>query len=146
MDWVADIRGICIPDLFYYQFIVLGLLWVFVMLSVTGSSASLTQEPKRAKPIEPPRKRSKAPKAFAGLTHQPFCVRCAQEPTQPQPSLALPPAPMPATKRRPRQVDTSLPFCPHTTCAYCGWLGLGNLRANGHPSGGPLAAIPLHGL
>jgi hypothetical protein len=28
-------------------------------------------------------------------------------------------------------------FCPHSDCAYRGWLGLGNLRANGHPSGGP---------
>ena len=28
-------------------------------------------------------------------------------------------------------------FCPHAGCAYRGWLGLGNLRANGHPSGGP---------
>jgi hypothetical protein len=28
-------------------------------------------------------------------------------------------------------------FCPHTECAYRGWLGLNNLRANGHPSGGP---------
>jgi len=28
-------------------------------------------------------------------------------------------------------------FCPHTACAYRGWLGLGNLRANGHPNGGP---------
>ncbi len=28
-------------------------------------------------------------------------------------------------------------FCPHTGCRYRGWLGLGNLRANGHPSGGP---------
>jgi hypothetical protein len=28
-------------------------------------------------------------------------------------------------------------FCPHRDCAYRGWLGLGNLRANGHPSGGP---------
>jgi IS1 family transposase len=28
-------------------------------------------------------------------------------------------------------------FCPHTACDYRGWLGLGNLRANGHPSGGP---------
>jgi len=27
-------------------------------------------------------------------------------------------------------------FCPHTGCDYRGWLGLGNLRANGHPSGG----------
>ena len=28
-------------------------------------------------------------------------------------------------------------FCPHAGCDYRGWLGLGNLRANGHPSGGP---------
>ena len=28
-------------------------------------------------------------------------------------------------------------FCPHRNCAYRGWLGLNNLRANGHPSGGP---------
>ena len=28
-------------------------------------------------------------------------------------------------------------FCPHTECDYRGWLGLGNLRANGHPNGGP---------
>jgi hypothetical protein len=28
-------------------------------------------------------------------------------------------------------------FCPHTDCAYRAWLGLKNLRANGHPNGGP---------
>jgi IS1 family transposase len=28
-------------------------------------------------------------------------------------------------------------FCPHRGCRYRGWLGLGNLRANGHPNGGP---------
>jgi hypothetical protein len=28
-------------------------------------------------------------------------------------------------------------FCPHLNCDYGGWLGLNNLRANGHPSGGP---------
>src|SRR5438445_3056239 len=44
---------------------------------------------------------------------------------------------MPATNRRPRQVDTSRHFCPHAGCAYYGWVGPGNLRANGHPSGGP---------
>jgi IS1 family transposase len=27
-------------------------------------------------------------------------------------------------------------FCPHPDCDYRGWLGLNNLRANGHPSGG----------
>jgi IS1 family transposase len=44
---------------------------------------------------------------------------------------------MPPTHRRPRGVDTSRHFCPHPGCHYRGWLGLGNLRANGHPSGGP---------
>jgi IS1 family transposase len=44
---------------------------------------------------------------------------------------------MPPTHRRPRTVDTSMHFCPHTDCAYRGWLGLNNLRANGHPNGGP---------
>jgi IS1 family transposase len=34
-------------------------------------------------------------------------------------------------------VNTSMHFCPHTDCDYRGWLGLNNLRANGHPSGGP---------
>jgi hypothetical protein len=26
---------------------------------------------------------------------------------------------------------------PHGGCRYRGWLGRGNLRANGHPNGGP---------
>jgi IS1 family transposase/transposase-like protein len=44
---------------------------------------------------------------------------------------------MAPTKRRPCAIDTSMPFCPHAGCDYRGWLGLGNIRANGHPSGGP---------
>jgi IS1 family transposase len=38
---------------------------------------------------------------------------------------------------RRRQVDTSTHFCPNPACAYRGWVGWGNLRANGHPNGGP---------
>jgi IS1 family transposase len=43
---------------------------------------------------------------------------------------------MAPTHRRPRAIDTSQHFCPHAGCDYRGWLGRGNLRANGHPSGG----------
>jgi len=43
---------------------------------------------------------------------------------------------VPPTHRRPRTGDTSRPCCPHPGCADRGWLGRGNLRANGHPSGG----------
>jgi hypothetical protein len=41
------------------------------------------------------------------------------------------------TRGRRRQVDTSRHFCPNPDCSYRGWVGWGNLRANGHPSGGP---------
>jgi IS1 family transposase len=41
------------------------------------------------------------------------------------------------TQGRRHQVDTSRHFCPNPDCAYRGWVGWGNLRANGHPSGGP---------
>jgi len=34
-------------------------------------------------------------------------------------------------------VDTSQHFCPNANCDYRGWVDWGNLRANGHPSGGP---------
>jgi IS1 family transposase len=41
------------------------------------------------------------------------------------------------TRGRWREIDTSHHFCPNPDCAYRGWVGWGNLRANGHPSGGP---------
>jgi len=41
------------------------------------------------------------------------------------------------TRGRRRQVDTSSHFCPNPDGAYRGWAGWGNLRANGHPNGGP---------
>ena len=39
------------------------------------------------------------------------------------------------TRGRRRQVDTSSHFCPNPECAYRGWVGWGNLRANGYPGG-----------
>jgi IS1 family transposase len=40
------------------------------------------------------------------------------------------------TRGRRRQVDTATQFCPNPACAYRGWAGWGNIRANGHPNGG----------
>jgi hypothetical protein len=39
-------------------------------------------------------------------------------------------------------VDPAGHFCPHPRCRYRGWVGLGNLHANGHPSGGPWRQRP----
>jgi IS1 family transposase len=123
-----------VSHLFYYQLAVLALAWLFVLLHVTGSKPGLPAPPMPAKPRRP---RSTELTPFAGLTHRPPCALCERETVHPNPSAPVPPDPMPPTNRRPRTVDTSRHFCPHTACDYRGWRGLNNLRANGHPSGGP---------
>jgi len=61
---------------------------------------------------------------------------CEQEPMETAPAPLVRPDPLSPTHRRPRTMDTSTHFCPHPDGAYRGWLGLGNLRANGHPNRG----------
>jgi IS1 family transposase len=123
-----------VSHLFYYQLAVLALAWLFVMLHATGSKPGVPAPPMPAKPKRP---RSTEPTPFAGLTHKPPCVLCEQEAAHPPAPPPGPPEPLPPPHRRPRTVDTSRHFCPHAGCRYRGWLGLGNLRANGHPNGGP---------
>src|SRR5919108_5447169 len=126
-----------VSHLFYYQLALLALLWLFVMLPLSWPMRSETSPPVPATPITPKRKGATEPKAFAGLTHKPHCALCERETGETPPALPPRPAPMPPTHRRPRTVDTSMHFCPHPECDYRGWLGMNNLRANGHPNGGP---------
>jgi hypothetical protein len=126
-----------IPHPFYYQLVALGLLWLVVMLYLAWPSPGMRTQTKPAKSPPPRRQRSTAPKAFAGLTPRPHCALCEQETGETAPPPPRRPAPRPPTTRRPRTVDTSMHFCPHPECAYRGWLGRNNLRANGHPGGGP---------
>src|SRR5262249_18175729 len=126
-----------IPHLFYYQLALVAILWLFVMLYLTWPRRSVTTITTPATPVKPKHTRSKEPKAFAGLTHKPHCALCERDTVQPKAPPPTRPDPMPPTHRRPRTVDTSRHFCPHPACDYRGWLGLNNLRANGHPSGGP---------
>lgn len=125
-----------IPHPFFYQLALIALVWLFLMLQYAGPSQ---HTPCQSPPLPPTprRKRPREPKVFAGLTHKPPCAACEPVATPPSPPPPARPAPMPLSTRRPRRVDTSLHFCPHAGCAYRGWLGLGNLRANGHPRGGP---------
>ena len=125
-----------VSHLFYYQLALLALVWLFVLLHVAESQRGAPISP-TATPITPKSKRSNEPKPFSGLTHKPHCALCARDTAHPQAPPPVPPDPMPPTHRRPRAIDTSQHFCPHAGCDYRGWLGLGNLRANGHPSGGP---------
>src|SRR5713101_2525012 len=98
------VRGLfaMIPHQFYYQLVVLGLLWLCVMLHLAWPSPDVTTQTKPAKPITPRRQRSTEPKPFAGLTHKPHCALCAQEAAHPQAPPPVRPDPIPPTHRRPR--------------------------------------------
>jgi IS1 family transposase len=123
----------------FSQLVLFALIWLFIILHLTwpkrpmATPATPTEEPE---PLTPKRHGSNEPKPFEGLTHKPHCALCERDPASPQVPPPVPPDPIPPTNRRPREVDTSGPFCPHAGCDYRGWRGLGNLRANGHPSGG----------
>jgi IS1 family transposase len=126
---------VMVPTLFFYELVLVALVWLFLMLYL-GLNDPAARSPTRSQP-RPPCRRSNEPKPFAGLTQRPHCALCEQEAAHPQAPPPAPPDPLPPTQRRPRTVDTSRHFCPHAGCRYRGWLGRGNLRANGHPSGGP---------
>src|SRR5215813_12297718 len=125
-----------VSHLFYSQLALVALLWLSVMLHLVWPMRSATPPPAPDTPMKPKRKLSTEPKPFKGLTHKPSCACCEQDTGETNPVPPVRPDPMPSTNRRPRTVDTSMHFCPHTDCDYRGWLGLNNLRANGHPSGG----------
>jgi IS1 family transposase len=125
--------------LFSSQLVLVVLIWLFIILHLPWPQRAVTvpAAPAQPEPLKPTRHRSTEPTPFEGLTHKPHCALCERETAHPQSPPPVPPDPMPSTHRRPREVDTSRHFCPHGHCDYGGWLGLGNLRANGHPSGGP---------
>lgn len=126
-----------VPHLFYYQLALLAILWLFVMLPLSWPRRSEPPPPGPATPIKPRRKRSTEPKAFEGLTHKPHCALCERETGETPPVPPQRPDPMPPAHCRPHTVDTSMHCCPHTDCASRGWLERHNVRAHGHPHGGP---------
>jgi IS1 family transposase len=126
-----------IPTLFFYELGLVALVWLFLMLYCLWPHDSAARYQPILSSQSSRRQHSKGPKPFVGLTHKPHCALCEHEAMPPQTPPPAPPEPMPPTHRRPRRVDTSQHFCPHTGCRYRGWLRLGNLRANGHPSSGP---------
>src|SRR4029453_15795412 len=124
-----------VTDLFFSQLVLIALVWLWLLLhwAWPGDPAACptTPEPSSALP-----KRKRGPKPFAGLPHKPPCAACElpSDLRLPAPS-APPPRLVPLLGRR-RQVNTATHFCPNPDCPYRGWVGWGNIRANGHPGGG----------
>jgi hypothetical protein len=126
-----------VSNLFFYQLALIALLWLCLLLHYAWPSdrAAIRSTPPALMP--PQRKRHRDLTSFEGLTTKPHCDAC-EHTSAPHPHApAAPPPRIVMTRGRRRQVDTSHHFCPHPDCAYRGWVGWGNLRANGHPNGGP---------
>ena len=125
-----------ISHLFFYQLALLGLLWLCCMLHYAWPSDHTADIQRPPQPFPPPRKPPRASQPFPGLTHKPHCDACEHATASRPQAPCTPPPAIVSTRRRRRAVDTSRHFCPHPTCGYQGWVGFGNIRANGHPSGG----------
>jgi hypothetical protein len=119
-----------ISDLFFYQLVLLGLVWLCLMLHWVWPSDWATV------PATSSRRRRREPTPFAGLTHKPHCDACAHASASRSQPPCAPPLRLVMTRGRRRQVDTATHFCPNPDCRYRGWVGWGNWRANGHPGGG----------
>jgi hypothetical protein len=120
----------------FHELLLLGLLWLcvtFYWLWPWHQAATDQAHGKRARQST---RRSKDPKPFPGLIRKPTCGACEQAQERLDSSPCAPPLTA-HTRGRRRQVDTQHQFCPEPSCRYYGWMGRGNLRANGHPGGGP---------
>ena len=126
-----------VSHLFFYQLVLLGLLWLCCMLHAAWPSSHAAGVPRPPERIPPSRKRPRVPQPFPGHTRTPHCAACAPAAVpRPQAPCAPPPRSV-STRGRPRQVAPSSHVCPQPHWASRGWGGLGKLRANGHPRGGP---------
>src|SRR5216683_6027939 len=126
-----------VSHLFFYQLVLIALVWLCLMLQWAWPSDPAAACPPPLEPTPPQPKRHRAPTPFAGLTTKPHCDGCASSSAPRPQTLSVPPPRIVPTRGRRRQVDTSTHFCPNQNCKYQGWVGWGNLRANGHPNGGP---------
>jgi len=126
-----------VSHLFFYQLTLIALVWLCLMLHGAWPSDSAAVCPTPLAPPPPRPKRRREPTPFQGLTTKPLCDVCEHAPDPHPHAPSAPPPRLVPTRGRRRQVDTSMHFCPNPDCAYRGWVGWGNLRANGHPNGGP---------
>jgi IS1 family transposase len=125
-----------VPDLFFYQLLLVALIWLCIMLQwVWPSDPAMC--PTTPEPTPLPPKRHPGPKPLEGLTTKPHCDACASSSAPHPQAPSVPPPHIVPTRGRRREVDTSRHFCPNPDCVYRGWVAWGNLRANGHPNGGP---------
>ena len=126
-----------VPTPLFYQLFVVALVLICLLIHVGLPDMPL---PKPQPPLasnKHRRRRSQDPQPFTGLMHKPLCEACDREPMYAPRHPVSPLRSSLSPEDAWRTVDTQSHFCPEPNCPYHGWLGRGNLRANGHPGGQP---------
>ena len=77
-----------VSHLFFYQLVLVALVWLCVMLHWAWPSDSAAACPTTLEPTPPRPKRHRAPTPFAGLITKPHCDACAHA-TAPHPHAFL---------------------------------------------------------
>src|SRR2546429_9260673 len=146
--------------LLFYQLLLVALVCLCFVLHALWPGARTSVRPTLLQPSPPRPKRSREPTPFAGLLHTPLCAACEQAAESGHKAPSTPPPLLTYARGRTRTIDSQNQFCPDLDCSYYGWLGRGNIRANGHPGGNPwrqfqcvpclgsfhqLHGTPLHG-
>src|SRR4029450_6013199 len=97
-----------VSDLFFYQLVLLGVVWLCLLLYWVWPSDCATVPPTASR-----RRRRREPTPFAGLTTKPPRDACLH-PLIPHPQAPpLPPPRLVMTRGPRRQIDTSSHFCPN---------------------------------
>jgi hypothetical protein len=65
-----------VPDLFFYQLVLIALVWLCVMLQWAWPSDPAAACPPTPEPTPPVPKRHREPTPIAGLTTKPHCDTC----------------------------------------------------------------------
>src|SRR5262249_26465108 len=92
-----------VSQLFFYQLVLIALVWLCVMLQWAWPSDPAAACPTTLEPLPPLPKRHRAPTPFAGLTTKPHCDACEQAPEHvPQPPGCPPPRIAPRVAARAR--------------------------------------------
>jgi len=100
----------------FYKLLLVSLLWLCFMLHVLWPDTRVATRPTPPTLPPPPRKRSKAPKPFAGLLHQPLCTACAQATDSRPKAPGAPPPLITYMRGRQRTVDTQEQFFKDQDC------------------------------
>ena len=124
-------------NLLFYQLLLVALVCLCFVLHALGPGARTGVRPPLLQPSPPRPKRSREPTPFAGLLHKPLCAVCEQAAASGHQAPRTPPPLLTYARGRKRTIDSQNQFCPDLDCSYYGWLGRGNIRANGHPGGTP---------